>query len=50
MVRTVTRSHCRAGCDLPQDGGPDKVDRAAGAHTRRTGHPTAVITEPEGAR
>ena len=45
MVRTVTRSHCRAGCDLPQDD-PDKTDRAAEAHTRKTGHPTVTITEP----
>lgn len=52
MVRTVTRSACRApqACALPQEGGADEVDRKAALHTRKTGHPTAVVTEPEASR
>lgn len=48
MVSTVTRSCCgaRPPCDLPQEGGPAAVDKAAEKHTKATGHPTTVITEP----
>jgi hypothetical protein len=48
VVRTVTRSACRApeACALPQEGGGEAVDKAAERHTKKTGHTTAVVTEP----
>lgn len=42
MVSTVTRAYCHK-CDWRPDGDPD---RQAAKHTKATGHPTTVTTEP----
>lgn len=46
MIRLAARSACHQGCELPQDGGPQAVDRAAAAHTKKTKHTTTVVAEP----
>jgi hypothetical protein len=38
-------AHCQR-CDWTTQGTPHDADRAAEAHTRKTGHPTATITTP----
>jgi hypothetical protein len=42
VVKTVTAAHCLR-CDWVPAGDPD---RDAERHTKKTGHPTATVTEP----
>jgi hypothetical protein len=37
-------AHCIGRCDWTAT--PQDADKAADAHTRKTGHPTATITTP----
>jgi hypothetical protein len=39
-------AHCIRGCDWTADGTPGAADKAAEAHTRKTGHPTATVSTP----
>jgi hypothetical protein len=39
-------AHCVRRCDWTAEGTWEAADRAAGAHTRKTGHPTATVAVP----
>lgn len=48
-IRLTGAAHCIGSCDWAETGTAADVDRASDRHTRTTGHPTAVIAEPDGA-
>jgi hypothetical protein len=39
-------AHCVGRCDWAAGGTPAAADKAAEAHTRKTGHPTATVATP----
>lgn len=41
-------AHCIRRCEWTARGTWAAADKAAEAHTRKTGHPTATIAEPTG--
>jgi hypothetical protein len=43
-------AHCVGRCDWAAEGTWEAADRAAGAHTRKTGHPTATVAVPPAGR
>jgi hypothetical protein len=45
VITLTAAAHCISGCDWNAAGDPDAADKAAVAHGRKTGHPTATVTE-----